>query len=123
MYGCINQYIVILDDEQFMVLEYDLENLNSTAESYMEFIDENGYDAKTNDPAWHNGEFLLRNSFSVLENGEVKAEFSVNGHPKRVQILEAFQAFEQLPGGRLNPRPGNGDDDNLQLKRECSELC
>lgn len=94
MYGCISQYTVMLDDEQFMVLEYDLGSSNSTAQRYLKFIDENGYDAKTDDPAWHNGEFLLRNTFSVLENGEVTAEFSVKDHPKSAQVLEAFQAFE-----------------------------
>ena len=94
MYGCINQYTVLLDDEQFMLFEYELKNLNSTAERYLKFIDENGYDSKTNDPAWHNQEFLLRNTFSVLENGKVVAEFLVTEHPKSEQILEVFQAFK-----------------------------
>jgi len=52
MYGCINQYMVLLDDEQFMLLEYDLKNLNSTAERYIKFIDENGYEQE-----YRNGEF------------------------------------------------------------------
>lgn len=94
MYGCINQYTVLLDDEQFMLLEYDLKNLNSTAERYLKFIDENGYDSKTSDPAWHNKEFLLRNTYSVLENGAVVAEFQVAEHPKSEQILEVFQSFK-----------------------------
>ena len=94
MYGCINQYTVLLDDEQFMLLEYELKDLNSTAERYLKFIDENGYDSKTNDPAWHNQEFLLRNTFSVLENGAVVAEFQVTEHPKSEQILEVFQSFK-----------------------------
>ena len=42
MYGCISQYTVMLDDEQFMVLEYDLGSSNSTAQRYLKFIDENG---------------------------------------------------------------------------------
>ena len=94
MYGCINQYMVLLDDEQFMLLEYDLKNLTSTAERYIKFIDENGYDSKTNDPAWHNQEFLLTNTCSVLENGAVVAEFQVTEHPKSEQILEVFQSFK-----------------------------
>ncbi len=94
MYGCINQYTVLLDDEQFMLFEYELKNLNSTAEIYLKFIDENGYDSKTNDPAWHNQEFLLRNTCSVLENGAVVAQFLVTEHPKSEQILEVFQAFK-----------------------------
>jgi|LSQX01.3.fsa_nt_gb hypothetical protein len=94
MYGCINQYRVSLDDEQILLLEYDLENLNSTAERYLQFIDDNGYDSKTNDPAWHNQEFLLRNTCSVLENGAVVAEFLITEHPKSKQILEVFQSFK-----------------------------
>ncbi len=94
MYGCINQYTVLLDDEQFILLEYELKDLNSTAERYLKFIDENGYDSKTNDPAWHNQEFLLRNTFSVLENGKAVAEFQVTEHPKSEQILEVFQSFK-----------------------------
>ena len=94
MYGCINQYTVLLDDEQFMLLEYELKNLNSTAERYLKFIDENGYDSKTSDPAWYNQEFLLINTFSVLENGAVVAEFQVTEHPKSEQILEVFQSFK-----------------------------
>ncbi len=94
MYGCLNQYMVLLDDEQFMLLEYDLKNLNSTAERYIKFIDENGYDSKTNDPAWHNQEFLLTNTCSVLENGAVVAEFQVTEHQKSEQILEVFQSFK-----------------------------
>lgn len=94
MYGCINQYTVLLDDEQFMLLEYDLKNLNSTAERYLKFIDENGYDSKTSDPAWHNKEFLLINTYSVLENGAAVAEFQVTEHPKSEQILEVFQSFK-----------------------------
>ncbi|MGI5837360.1 MAG: hypothetical protein ACOX87_12860 [Chloroflexota bacterium] len=94
MYGCINQYTVVLDEQQFAVLEYDLNNLNSTAQSYLQFIDKNGYDAKTNDPAWHKEEFLLRNSYSVMESGKAVAKFSVKDHPKSEQILAAFQAFK-----------------------------
>jgi len=94
MYGCINQYTVLLDDEQFMIFEYDLKDLNSTAERYLKFIDKNGYDPKTDDPAWHNQEFLLRNTYSVLENGAVVAEFQVTEHPKSEQILEVFQSFK-----------------------------
>lgn len=93
MYGCINQYIVVLDDEQIMLLEYEQKNLNSTAERYLKFIDENGYDSKTNDPAWHNQEFLMRNTSKVIENGEVVAEFMVTEHPKSEKILEVFQSF------------------------------
>jgi len=95
MYGCIIQYTVFLDDEQFMLFEYELNNLNSTAERYLKFIDENGYDSKTNDPAWHNQEFLLRNTFSVLENGAVVAEFQVTEHPKSEQILEVSAYAQQ----------------------------
>lgn len=94
MYGCINQYTVVLDDEQIMLLEYNHKNLNSTAERYLKFIDENGYDSKTNDPAWHNQEFLLRNTCKVIENGEVVAEFMVTEHPKSEKILEAFKSFK-----------------------------
>lgn len=94
MYGCNDQYAVLLDDEQFMLLEYDLKNLNSTAERYIKFIDENGYDSKTNDLAWHNQEFLLTNTCSVLENGAVVAEYQVTEHPKSEQILEVFQSFK-----------------------------
>lgn len=94
MYGCINQYTVMLDEQQFAVLEYDLKNLNSTAQSYLQFIDKNGYDAKTNDPAWHAGEFLLRNSYSVMESGKAVAKFSVKDHPKSGQILAAFRNFK-----------------------------
>lgn len=94
MYGCINQYAILLDDQQFTVLEYDLENMNSTAERYLNFIDENGFDSKTDDPTWHNQEFILQNSCSVIENGEVVAEFFIEDHSKSAQILETFQSFK-----------------------------
>lgn len=93
MYGCINQYTVVLDEQQFAVLEYDLKNLNSTAQSYLQFVDKNGYDAKTSDSAWHQEEFLLRNSYSVTENGKAVARFSVKDHPKSGQIVAAFRTF------------------------------
>ncbi|NLV17643.1 MAG: hypothetical protein GXY50_10630 [Syntrophomonadaceae bacterium] len=94
MYGCSNQYTVLLDNEQFMLLEYDLKNLNSTAERYLKFIDENGYDSKNNDPVWHNEEFVLPNSFSLIENGEVVAEYLITEHPQSEQILDIFQSFK-----------------------------
>jgi hypothetical protein len=94
MYGCINQYTVLLDDEQFMLFEYELKNLNSTAENYLKFIDEHGYNSKTNDPAWRNEEFVLQNSFSLIENGKVVAKFLVKEHPKSAKLLEVFQSFK-----------------------------
>lgn len=94
MYGCINQYTVSFDDEQFMILEYDLKYLNKMAENYLQFINVNGYVSKSNDPVWRNQEFLLRNSYQVLESGDVVAEFSVEAHPKGEQIVDVFQSFK-----------------------------
>lgn len=94
MYGCINQYTVLMDEEQFMLLEYDLENLNNTGERYLKFVDDNGYDSKTNEPAWHNQEFLLMNKGSVLENGKVVDEYFITKHPKSEKILEVFKSFK-----------------------------
>lgn len=95
IYGCINQYVVKLDDEQFMILEYDLGNLNGIAENYLSFIDENGYDSKTSDPVWRNESLLLMNSYSLLESGTVVDEFMVSEHEKSETIIEIFQSFEQ----------------------------
>ncbi|MDD2573396.1 MAG: hypothetical protein WCS98_05930 [Bacillota bacterium] len=53
-----------------------------------------GFSPRISDPAWHNGEFLLRNSFLVLESSEVVDEFSVKDHTKSAQLLEAFKAFK-----------------------------
>lgn len=94
LYGCINQYIVSLDGAQFMVLEYDINNLSSTASDYLQFVDKNGYDSKTSDPAWHSGEFVLKNAFSVIDAGEVVAEYSIQDHPKGTLIIDTFKAFK-----------------------------
>lgn len=94
MYGCICHYQVYLDNQMVTILEYDLNNLNSTGERYIKFIDDNGYDSKTDDPAWHSQEFILRNTSSVLKDGAFAEKYTIEDHPKRDQILAAFAAFK-----------------------------
>ncbi len=93
-YGCESQHVIILDDQQFMVMEFDLGDMNSTARNFLDFADKNGYVSQTSDPVWHNGEFVLHNTYSVLESGEVKAKFEVESHPKSDLIISTFQAFK-----------------------------
>jgi len=94
MYGCISQHVVILEEQQFMVLEFKLSGLNGTARNFLDFIDKNGYNAKNDDPAWHNQEFVLLNAYSLLESGEVKAKYAVKTHPKSAVIISTFQVFK-----------------------------
>jgi len=94
LHGSSMHYVVHLDDEQFMVLEYDLENLDSTGEGYLKSADEHGIDLKTDDPVWRNGEFILRNAYSVLEGGEKTAEYQVITHPKSQLIIDTFESFK-----------------------------
>ncbi|NLD95617.1 MAG: hypothetical protein GX635_00740 [Synergistaceae bacterium] len=94
LFGSTKQHLVNLEDQQFMVFEYDLNDLSGTASSVLEHADKQGRDLKSDDPVWHNQEFLLRNTYSVLENGEVVNEYKVESHPKSQQILEAFKAFK-----------------------------
>ncbi|MHB1356806.1 MAG: hypothetical protein ACYCZF_12630 [Anaerolineae bacterium] len=94
MYGCIRMYHVFLDDRMAIVLEFDLQNLNSTAKSQLDYIDKNGTERRSDEPAWRNQEFVLLNHAVVLENGEAIAEFNVTEHPASEQLLEAFSAFK-----------------------------
>jgi len=94
LFGSTKQHLVKLEDQQFMVFEYDLNDLSGTATSVLEYADKQGRDLKSDDPVWHNQEFLLRNTYSELENGEVVNEYKIEDHPKSQQILEVFKAFK-----------------------------
>lgn len=94
MYGSIRQYRIALGDELATILEYDLDNLDGTGENYLKYIDENGEDLKTSDPAWHAAEFVLRNTFILLEGGEKKAEYKIEEHPQSQLIIDTFTSFK-----------------------------
>lgn len=95
LYGSQGQYVITLDEEMATLLYYNLDVLNDTALRYRQFIEDNGYDAKTSDPAWISGPFVLSNTYSLLEAGAVKATYEVEKHPRAAEILAVFQGFQE----------------------------
>lgn len=93
-YGSSRHYQLNLNDRMVVVLEFDLENLNSTGTNFLTFVEENGYIRRTNEPAWRSGEFVLLDTAARIENGEVTQKFSLKEHPDRDRILEAFKSFQ-----------------------------
>jgi len=93
MYGSSRMYHIFLDEQLVIVLEFDLKNLDSTGSSYLEYVDKNGTDRRSGEPAWRNEEFVLVNEASLLENGEVVGKFKVTEHPASEKILETFKSF------------------------------
>lgn len=92
-YGSSRHYQLNLNDRIVVVLEFELENLNSTGTNFLEFVEKNGYVRRTNEPAWRSGEFVLLDTATLIEKGEVVQKFSLKDHPDRDQILETFKSF------------------------------
>lgn len=93
-YGSSRHYQVNLNDRMAVVLEFDLDKLNSTGTNFIKFVEENGYVRRTNEPAWRSAEFVLLDTASRIENGEVTQKFSLKDHPDRDRILEVFRSFQ-----------------------------
>lgn len=93
MFGCNRHYEVFLNEHMVVVMEYNLEKLDSNGKRTMDFIENNGYEAKSNEPAWRGAEFILSNSASIIESGETVKRFKMTEHPDREKILATFKAF------------------------------
>lgn len=93
-YGSSRHYQLNLNDRMVVVLEFDLDNLNSTGTNFLEFVEKNGYVRRTDEPAWRSGEFVLLDTATLIENGEVVQKFSLKEHPDRDRILETFKSFQ-----------------------------
>jgi hypothetical protein len=94
LYGCLAQYNVMLDDHLIIFMEFDMNNLDSTAEKLINSVREDGEYWKTDEPAWHHGEFVMMGAASQLESGEVVAEFKTEEHPKFDTLLDVFINFK-----------------------------
>ena len=93
MYGSIRHYQLYLNDRMVVILEFDLKSANRTAQGFLDFVDANGSDRRTNEPAWRSQEFVLVNTASLIENGAVVRRFVVADHPEREKVLKVFGAF------------------------------
>lgn len=94
MYGTVRHYEVLLNDHMVIVLEFDLENLNTTGRSFLEHVEQNGTVRRTGEKAWRSAEFVLTSEATHLENGAVIAKYDLANHPEREKILATFAAFE-----------------------------
>lgn len=83
MFGAENGYQILVGDQPVIVLEYDLSNLNGSAESFLKTVDEKGINVKTDEPAWRSGPFVLMGT----------SEASIDEHPNKDALLEAFQTL------------------------------
>ncbi len=83
MYYGINGYQIKIDGNSVIVIEYDLNNLNAVAQNRLDWIDDKGYDSKSNEPTWRNAEFTLSGS----------SDMSLKDNPQKDKIVEVFTEF------------------------------
>lgn len=83
MFYGIDGYEIQINGNPVVVMEFDLKNLNTVAQNHLDWIDDKGYNSKSNEPTWRNAEFTLSGSSAM----------SLDDNPDKDKIVAVFTGF------------------------------